>query len=32
MRLAARMQHPNIATVFTTGTADGIPFMVMEYL
>jgi hypothetical protein len=32
MRLAARMQHPNIATVFTTGTDDGIPFMVMEYL
>ena len=32
MRLAARMQHPNIATVFTTGTDNGIPFMVMEYL
>jgi serine/threonine protein kinase len=32
MRLAARMQHPNIMTVFTTGTDNGIPFMVMEYL
>jgi eukaryotic-like serine/threonine-protein kinase len=32
MRLAARMQHPNITTVFTTGTDNGIPFMVMEYL
>lgn len=32
MRLAARMQHPNIMTVFTTGTDDGVPFMVMEYL
>lgn len=32
MRLAARMQHPNITTLFTTGTDNGIPFMVMEYL
>jgi eukaryotic-like serine/threonine-protein kinase len=32
MRLAARMQHPNIMTLFTTGTDGGIPFMVMEYL
>src|SRR6516164_8141149 len=32
MRLAARMQHPNIMTLFTTGTDHGIPFMVMEYL
>ncbi len=32
MRLAARMQHPNIMTVFTTGTDNGVPFMVMEYL
>ena len=32
MRLAARMQHPNIMTLFTTGTDKGIPFMVMEYL
>lgn len=27
MRLAARMQHPNIMTVFTTGTDNGVPFM-----
>jgi len=32
MRLAARMQHPNIMTVFTTETDHGVPFMVMEYL
>ena len=32
MRLAARMQHPNIMTLFTTGTDHGVPFMVMEYL
>jgi serine/threonine-protein kinase len=32
MRLASRMQHPNIMTVFTTGTENGVPFMVMEYL
>jgi hypothetical protein len=32
MRLAARMQHPNIMTVFTTGSDEGVPFMVMEYL
>src|SRR5450756_369441 len=32
MRLASRMQHPNIMTVFTTGTDNGAPFMVMEYL
>lgn len=32
MRLAARMQHPNIMTLFTTGTDNGVPFMVMEYL
>jgi hypothetical protein len=32
MRLAARMQHPNVMTLFTTGTDNGIPFMVMEYL
>src|SRR5579863_1492953 len=32
MRLAARMNHPNIMTVFTTGTDNGVPFMVMEYL
>src|SRR5258708_4136879 len=32
MRLAARMQHPNIMTVYTTGTDKGVPFMVLEYL
>jgi serine/threonine protein kinase len=32
MRLAARMQHPNIMTLFTTGSDNGVPFMVMEYL
>ena len=32
MRLASRMQHPNIMTVFTTGSDHGVPFMVMEYL
>jgi serine/threonine protein kinase len=32
MRFAAMMDHPNIVTVYTTGTYDGAPFMVMEYL
>jgi serine/threonine protein kinase len=32
MRLASRMQHANVMTVFTTGSDHGIPFMVMEYL
>ena len=32
MRLAAQMQHPNIVMVFTTGTFNGAPYMVMEYL
>jgi serine/threonine protein kinase len=32
MRLTSRMQHPNIMTVFTTGTDHGVPFMVTEYL
>jgi serine/threonine protein kinase len=32
MRLASRMHHPNIMTVFTTGSDQGVPFMVMEYL
>jgi len=32
MRLTSRMQHPNIMTVFTTGSDGGVPFMVMEYL
>jgi serine/threonine-protein kinase len=31
-RLAAMMDHPNIVTVYTTGSYDGAPFMVMEYL
>ena len=31
-RFAAMMDHPNIVTVYTTGTDDGAPFMVMEYL
>jgi eukaryotic-like serine/threonine-protein kinase len=32
MRFAAMMDHPNIVTVYTTGTFDDAPFMVMEYL
>src|SRR5215467_1482320 len=32
MRFAARMDHPNIVTVYTTGTWEDAPFMVMEYL
>jgi serine/threonine protein kinase len=32
MRLTARMRHANITTVYTTGTDEGMPFMVMEYL
>jgi serine/threonine-protein kinase len=32
MRFAALMAHPNIVTVYTTGTCDGAPFLVMEYL
>lgn len=32
MRYAAMMDHPNIVTVYTTGTFDDAPFMVMEYL
>jgi eukaryotic-like serine/threonine-protein kinase len=32
MRYAALMQHPNIVTVFTTGSFGGAPYMVMEYL
>jgi len=31
-RIAAAMDHPNIVTVFTTGTYRDAPFMVMEYL
>ena len=32
MRFAALMAHPNIVTVYTTGTCDGAPFLVMEFL
>ncbi len=32
MRLAATMDHPNIVTLYTTGSYQGAPFMVMEYL
>jgi serine/threonine-protein kinase len=32
MRFAAMMDHPNIVTVYTTGTYNDAPFMVMEYL
>jgi len=32
MRIAAMMDHPNIVTVYTTGTYNGAPYMVMEYL
>jgi serine/threonine-protein kinase len=32
MRFAAMMDHPNIVTVYTTGTSEDAPFMVMEYL
>jgi serine/threonine-protein kinase len=31
-RIAAVMDHPNIVTVYTTGSYDGALFMVMEYL
>ena len=27
MRIASRMQHPNIMTIFTTGSDNGVPFM-----
>jgi len=32
MRVAARLDHPNIVTIYTTGTCDDAPFTVMEYL
>jgi eukaryotic-like serine/threonine-protein kinase len=32
MRVAARLDHPNIVTIYTTGTSDDAPFAVMEYL
>ncbi|MBA4180533.1 MAG: hypothetical protein C0506_08095 [Anaerolinea sp.] len=31
-RLVARLQHPNIVTVFDVGTHEGKPFFVMEYV
>jgi hypothetical protein len=31
-RIAASMDHPNIVTVYTSGTYQGAPFMVMEHL
>jgi eukaryotic-like serine/threonine-protein kinase len=32
MRFAAMMGHPNIVTVYTTGSCDAGPFLVMEHL
>jgi Protein kinase domain len=32
MQLASQMSHPNIMLVLTSGTDQGVPFMVMEYL
>jgi serine/threonine protein kinase len=31
-RLVARLQHPNIITVYDVGAHDGQPFMAMEYI
>ncbi len=31
-RLAARLQHPNIVTVFDVGTHEGHPFIAMEFI
>jgi serine/threonine protein kinase len=31
-RLALRLKHPNIVRTFQTGTADGLHYIVMEYL
>jgi serine/threonine-protein kinase len=32
VRLAARLQHPNILPVFAAGAADGVPFYTMPYV
>ncbi|MFT3744616.1 MAG: protein kinase [Pyrinomonadaceae bacterium] len=31
-QILARLEHPNIARILDGGTADGIPFIVMEYV
>lgn len=32
VRLAARLQHPNIVPVLSAGAADGVPYFVMPYV
>ena len=31
-QLAARLQHPNVVSIYDTGEAEGRPFIVMEYV